>query len=127
MKRCIFLALLTLLLGCVSTHMKQFIGKDIRQVIVNSGMPVNEFDMGDGRRAYQFYWGGGTMTLPQTATQQGSVNVVGNTGYFNATTVTSPGGTFSSQGCLITYFARQNKETEAWIVESINYPQRLVC
>lgn len=129
MLRTILIPLLciVMLAGCVSTHMKQFIGKDIRYVIVDSGTPVNEFDMGDGRRAYQFYWGGGTMVLPQTTTQQGSVNIIGNTGQFNSTTVTSPGGVFSSQGCLITYFAMQNKETKAWIVEDISYPQRLAC
>ena len=118
---------LFLLTGCVSSHMKQFIGKDIRYVIVESGAPVNEFDMGDGRRAYQFYWGGGTVVLPQTTTERGSVSVTGNTGQFNSTTVTNPGGVFTSKGCLITYFARQNKETGAWIVEDIYYPQRLSC
>ena len=116
-----------LLASCVSTHMKQFIGKDIHYVMVDSGAPVNEFDMGDGRRAYQFYWGGGTMVLPQTTTQQGSVSVTGSTGQFNSTTVTNPGGVFSSPGCLITYFARQNKETGGWIVEDISYPSGLVC
>ena len=37
-------------LGCVSTHMKQYLGKDARYVAVDSGPPVNVFDMPDGRR-----------------------------------------------------------------------------
>ena len=32
------------LTGCVSTHMRQFIGQDVREVVLSDGPPVNVFD-----------------------------------------------------------------------------------
>ena len=55
-------------LACVSTHMKQFIGKDVRYIAVEDGPPVNVFDMPDDRRAFQYYWGGGSYVVPTTTT-----------------------------------------------------------
>ena len=34
--------------GCVSTHMKQFIGKDAVYIQIEDGPPVNVFDLPDG-------------------------------------------------------------------------------
>src|SRR5690554_4707351 len=60
-----FIALFSVfLLGCVSTHMKQYLGKDIREVVLDSGPPVNAIDMEGGVRAFQFMWGGGTYRVP---------------------------------------------------------------
>ena len=70
----IVLLLASLLVGCVSSQMKQFIGKDISEVMVEHGRPHNVFDMPDGRKAYQFYWGGGSFALPQTTTGSANVN-----------------------------------------------------
>ena len=117
------LAATLLLAACVSTHMEQYVGRDIRDVMVDSGEPVNVFDMGDGRRAFQFYWGGGTIAVPQKTTTTGSV--VGNTVYLDSTTY--PGGVVHNPGCLITYFARHDEANNAWIVSEISYPERLVC
>ena len=117
------LATAILLTACVSTHMKQYVGRDIREVMVDGGEPANVFDMGDGRRAFQFYWGGGTFAVPQTTTTTGSV--VGNSVYLSSTTL--PGGVVHSPGCLITYFARYDDGGDAWIVSDIAYPDRLVC
>lgn len=58
----------SVLVGCVSDQMKQFIGKDISKVMVEHGRPNNVFKMPDGRKAYQFYWEGGTFGLRQTTT-----------------------------------------------------------
>jgi hypothetical protein len=103
--------------------MKQFIGKDIREVMVADGPPTYQFDMGDGRRAFQWYIGGGTYVTPQQTT--GTVSTIGNQSYLNATT--TGGQVISSQGCLVTYFARQPAGADSWVVESIKYPDRLVC
>ena len=113
--------------GCASTHMKQYMGQDIREVVIDSGPPINAFDMGDGQRAFQFLWGGGTVALPQVTTTSGQVNAVGNTAWFSGTAITSGGGTYHSDGCVLTYLTRWDVARKGWIVTSYRYPQRLVC
>ena len=52
MNRIILIVACTLIIsGCVSQVMKQYVGKDIREVYMEHGKPINEFDMADGRRA----------------------------------------------------------------------------
>ena len=114
-------------LACVSTHMKQYLGKDARYVAVDSGPPVNVFDMPDGRRAFQYYWGGGTYVVPETTTTDGQVQLVGDTAIYSEQRVKSGGFVVESKGCLITYFAEWNAEAAGWIVVDISYPRRLFC
>jgi hypothetical protein len=115
--------LLMLLSACVSTHMKKFVGKDIRDVMVADGPPVHQFDLGDGRRAFQWYIGGGTYVMPQTTT--GTVTAFGNQAFLNSTT--SGGQTVSSPGCLVTYFAKFDDVQNGWLVVDISYPDRIAC
>jgi hypothetical protein len=119
--------LLLLLTGCVSTHMKQYIGKDIREVILDSGPPLNAMNMGSGVRAFQFTWGGGSYTMPSTTTTQGTVTTYGNSAWLSANSITTGGGTIHSEGCIISYLATWNSDRETWIVKDIRYPDRLVC
>ena len=112
-----------LLNGCDSAHMKQFVGKDIRDVMMVSGKPSNVFDMSDGRRAFQFYWGGGEFPIPGTTIGTGSV--VGNTALINSSTI--GGGTINTKGCLITYIAQRNEVSAPWIVVETRYPSGLFC
>ncbi|WP_372376335.1 hypothetical protein ACDI35_08680 [Xanthomonas axonopodis pv. cajani] len=79
MSRLIAIAFVAFLAGCASTEMKQYVGKDIREVILVNGPPINELDMEDGVRAFQFKWGGGTVALPQTSQTTGQVSSVGST------------------------------------------------
>ena len=60
----VILLVLFFMAGCASTHMQQYLGKDIREVVMDSGPPENVLDLGDGRRAFQFYWGGGSFLVP---------------------------------------------------------------
>lgn len=113
--------------GCVSTHMKKYIGKDVVYIAVDSGPPVNVFDMPDGRRAFQYYWGGGQYYLPKTTSTQGEVKLVGNAAYYSEQKVESGGFVIDNPGCLITYFAEWNSAKNGWIIVDISYPKRLVC
>lgn len=115
------------LVGCVSTHMKQFIGDDVREVVMSDGAPVNVFDYTDNRRVFQFYWGGGSVTLPGSSTTTGSAYAVGSTVYGSATTISTPAQTITSKGCLTSYITRWDEDRQGWIVEDINYPDRLFC
>lgn len=120
------LAMIALIAGCASTQMKRYIGQDITQVMLDYGQPESVLDLGDGKRGYQYRWGGGTFTTPTTATTRGSVTSTGNTASYNETTQVTGGQTIQSGGCLLTYIAEQN-EDERWIITDYNVPPQLVC
>lgn len=113
--------------GCVSTEMKSYMGKDVREAILVSGQPLAAIDMGNGVRAFQFKWGGGTFILPQTTHTTGQVTSYGNSAWLNATSITTGGGTFHSEGCVISYLTEWNERTQGWIVTGYRYPKQLVC
>jgi len=114
-------------LGCVSTHMKRYIGKDALYVAVDSGKPVNVFDMPNGRRAFQYYWGGGRHYIPRTTTTDGRIQLSGNSAYYSEQKIESGGFLLESEGCLITYFAEWDAVKRSWIVVDISYPKRAAC
>jgi hypothetical protein len=119
------LSILTLtvgLMGCVSQEMAGYMGKDITEVMMIQGRPVSEFDLPDGTRAFQYYWGGGTVAIPSTTTT--TFSVYGNQAIAN--TQGTPGGIVHSQGCLITYIGTPN-DKRSWTITDYRYPQRLVC
>jgi len=122
-----WVVLTILLTGCASTHMKQYMGQDIREVIIESGPPMNAFDMGDGQRAFQFLWGGGTVALPQITTGSGQVTAIGNAAWYSGTAITSGGGVYHSDGCVLTYLTRWDESRHGWVVVAYRYPQRMFC
>jgi hypothetical protein len=121
------LTLLSLLSGCVSTHMKVFVGKDIREVMMIEGPPINAFDLGEGRRAFQYRFGGGKFALPQTSNTTGTATVIGNSVWLDQRTITQPATVVESEGCLISYIAEYSATKSNWTVVDIRYPKRLVC
>ncbi len=100
MHRIILIVACTLMVsGCVSQLMKQYVGKDIREVYMEHGKPANEFDMADGRRVFQFYWG-----------------------------ESSSGSPFGRKGgCLLNYITKRDEANNTWIVVDYKYPDRMVC
>lgn len=113
--------------GCVSTHMKQYVGKDIREVMMDSGPPVAVYDLASGKRAFQYRWGGGVVTTPETSKTTGSATVVGDSVYLSRETIRMPSSSVYVEGCLINYIALFDERTEAWVIKEIRYPKRLVC
>jgi hypothetical protein len=113
--------------ACVSTHMKQFLGKDARMIQVKDGPPVNVFDLPDGRRAFQYLWGGGTYAVPATQTTQGRVQIIGDAIYYTEQKIGTGGYVVNNPGCLITYLAHWDAAKRGWIVDEISYPKRLAC
>jgi hypothetical protein len=113
--------------GCVSTHMKKFIGLDARYIEVESGPPVNVLDLPDGHRAFQYLWGGGTYVVPATTRTEGKGRLVGDAAYYSEERVQTGGFVVDNPGCLITYYSTWDAAKKGWIVTSISYPKRLVC
>ena len=113
--------------ACASKHMKQFIGRDVRYVVLEDGQPENVMDLPDGRRAFQFRWGGGTYVVPKTTDTQGQVQLVGNSAYYSERKLESGGFIVENPGCLLTYFARWDSTLGGWIVQEVSWPKKLVC
>lgn len=123
MNRGIFTALLALsLVGCASTAMKRYVGTSISEAYMAYGQPEAVFDLPDGRRAFQFYWGGGAGVVPGTS--RSTVAPVGG-GAYAVTTTSTPTMIYESKGCLVTLIARPVGND--FIVEEYRIPKRLVC
>ena len=125
MKRKIsILFVLVLLSGCASQIMQGFVGKDMREVMLEYGPPANAFDMGDGRRAFQ--WAiNSSYTTPSYATTTGTVNTVGASSWVNSNTVIHGGQTVNSK-CIYTMFGTWSESRKGWDIVGFKQP-RLDC
>lgn len=119
--RKLILVAAVLLSACVSTEMKGYVGKDVSEVLMAYGQPEQVLDLPDGRRAWQFRWGGGRAVLPGRA--QTTVQSVGNTAV--GTTTATPSMIVDSEGCLITYIG--TRTGNYWTITDIRVPKQLVC
>src|ERR1700690_145469 len=54
MKAGLVICLAAMLTGCVADKMRSYIGTDIRTVELSYGPPINEIDLGNGTRAFQW-------------------------------------------------------------------------
>jgi hypothetical protein len=118
----IFLPVLALVLSsCASQFAKQYVGKDVVDIELDNGKPANIVELPDGRRFYQYYWGGGTFVTPQSTT--GTISTIGNTAFIS--TQTSPAVAVNSPGCLINFIAM--KREDRWIVIEARWPDRMFC
>jgi hypothetical protein len=121
------------LAGCVSTEMKTFVGKPVEETYFAYGKPENILELPDGRRAYQFRWGGGTVVVPERRTTEATVRsgtVLPSPGFpqsakVTATTTTTPARIYESAGCLITFIARDSGR--GFVIEEYRIPKQLVC
>lgn len=108
--------------GCASSIMNGFVGQPIQQAMVKYGSPSNAFDMGDGRRAFQW-----TMrrnyTAPTLVSNRGSAYPIGNNVWWTQNT-TITGGQTSTSECNYTMYGRWNGS--AWMIEGFEKP-RFMC
>lgn len=121
MRRLVLIAAASLSTGCVSTEMKSYVGKDVSEVLMTYGQPENVIDLPDGRRAWQFRWGGGSGVIPGRS--QTTVQAIGTTAV--ATTTAMPATVVHSEGCLITYIG--TRSGNSWTITDIRVPKQLVC
>lgn len=110
------------LTGCASTAMKQYVGGSVSEAYMSYGVPEAIFDLPDGRRAFQFYWGGSRAVIP--ANERTTIRPSGF-GAYEVTTTGTPAMAYESKGCLVTLIARP--EGNDFIVEEYRIPKRLVC
>ncbi len=135
--------------GCASKIMQGFVGKDIRQVVLDYGTPINAMDMGNGVRAFQWKMTNYTHTTPTYINSSSSGSAYGSSytsgqgsvygsnynynsrtnynmnAYINTNTVITHSQTYDLT-CLYTLFARWDKGRKGWIVTSFKKPN-LMC
>ena len=125
MKKIALLIFFTIgLAGCASQTMQSYMGKDVREVMLDYGPPANAFDMGDGRRAFQWVIGS-SYTMPTTAHTSGTVNTIASTTWVNSNTVITGGQTINSK-CVYTLFGRWNEPKQGWSLMEFKKPN-LMC
>ena len=118
-------AALAMLIGCASQIMGKYVGQDIREVAISYGPPSNAFDLGDGRRVFQ--WITETnLTAPGHSATTGTATVVGPTVWMNSQTQITPAQTISQQD-VCSYIAKWDQPTNSWLVTEVRIPRGLVA
>ena len=113
------------LAGCVTASqvLQGYMGRPIQDAVVDYGPPANVFDMGDGRRAFQWSM---TRSYQMPTTTQTNVNVYAPPGgaFINGTaTSRTTGGQVVESTCLYTAFASWDASRNAWIVVGFQKPR----
>lgn len=122
MRLAIILASLAALAACASTEMRPYIGQPIEEVLLRYGAPEQVIDMGEGRRAYQFRWGGGAAILPGSSVSTGTTTG----GITTVNTTSMPGMVVNSPGCLMAFIASDHGGGR-YVVDEIRPPSELAC
>ena len=110
--------------GCASKIMQSYVGQDVRKVMLTYGKPSNAFNMGNGKRAFQ--WNKHkTYVTPTYTNTSGYLSRYGSYATYNAYTRTT-GGQVIHSSCVYTLFAKWSTKRNAWIVTGFQKP-KLSC
>ena len=115
-KLCVAIFSVFILASCATEILKSYVGKDVREVMLEQGPPVNAFDMGDGRRAFQWATSENIFLPGQTTTSTSVVN-----GWITTNTSTTPSQNISYE-CIYTVFAKWDAAKKGWIVVGYQEP-----
>lgn len=98
------------LAGCATQVMNEMVGKDISEIQVKYGPPVNVMKMPDGRTAFQWRMDQ-SFSMPTYATSSTTGNLYGTGNYATysgMTTTQVHGGGVFNQTCFYTLYAQKN-------------------
>lgn len=113
-----FLSLAGLLIGlsaCASDIMQGYVGRDITSVIAQYGPPAHEFDLPDGRRAFQWEMHD-TNYVPETVTYEEEYGPRRTRGV-----TTTTGGYSENEVCFYTMYASPS-HNGGWLVTGFEKP-----
>jgi hypothetical protein len=130
-KAALFLAILSLA-ACASQIMQSYVGKDIREAVMDYGPPVNAFDMPDGTRAFQWHEAV-TYSSPTfvnttgnlSGTTTGAGDFYSHNASLSSQAIVTP-GIVNTEQCFYTLFARKGATEGAWTVTGFKKP-RFAC
>jgi predicted small secreted protein len=104
-----------LLTGCVADTMRSYVGRDIRDVELTYGPPINQIDLGNGSRAFQW------AKVSVDTTPVSAVTTTDRDRRGRKTTQTQfTGGDQTVTRCLYTFIA--TRSADSWIVTGIRQP-----
>jgi hypothetical protein len=110
-------ACLMLLSACAADTMRAYIGQDIRNVELAYGPPINQIDLGNGTRAFQWLKVS-TDTTPLTAVSTTDRDKKGR----KTTETQFVGRDTTVTRCLYTFLTTWNPSANGWIVTGIRQP-----
>ena len=110
-----------LLTGCASDIMKGYVGQPLQAAMVDYGPPSNAFDMGDGRRAFQWAMAS-SYTTPTYVQNQGSATPLGNAVWWTQNTQIIGGQTVETS-CNYTLYGRWDDSANVWRIEGFEKPK----
>ncbi len=97
--------------------MRSYIGQDIRAVELAYGPPVNQIDLGNGMRAFQW------QKISVDTTPVSAVTTTDKDKKGRKTTQTQfVGGDQTVTRCLYTFITNRNPQGNGWIVSGIREP-----
>ena len=100
--------------------MKGYVGQSLQQVMVKRGAPANAFDMGDGRRAFQWVITQ-TYVAPVNVQNSGNAYSFGNSVNWSQNTQIT-GGQPITNACAYTMYGRWNEDRKIWLMEGFEKP-----
>jgi len=104
--------------------MQGMVGQPITVAVVRNGPPTNAFDMGDGRRAFQ--WAkSASYTTPTQVQNRGTASPMGNSVWWQQSSQITGGQTIHSE-CLYTLYGRWDDAAQFWRIEGFERP-RFMC
>lgn len=110
-------ACMMLLTACAADTMRTYVGQDIRNVELAYGPPVNQIDLGNGARAFQW------LKISTDSTPLTAVSTTERDKKGRKTTETQfVGGDTSVTRCLYTFLTTWNPAANSWIVTGIRQP-----
>ena len=111
------IAAATLLAGCAADTMRSYVGQDIRKVELSYGPPVNQIDLGNGSRAFQW----AKVSVDTTPGSAVSTTERDKKGRKTTQTQFTPGSQTVTR-CFYTFITTRNPQGNAWIVTGIREP-----
>ncbi len=108
---------LILMIGCAADTMRGFVGQDIRAVELAYGPPVNQVDLGNGVRAFQW----NKVSVDTTPTSVVTTTDKDKKGRKTTQTQVIPGSQ-TVTNCLYTFYTAWNSQSSGWIVTGFRQP-----
>jgi hypothetical protein len=110
-------ASMILLAACVADTMRSYVGQDIKAVELAYGPPVNQIDLGNGIRAFQW------SKISVDNTPASAVTTTEKDKRGRRTTRTQfVGGDQTVTNCLYTFLAAWSPQRSGWIVTGFRQP-----
>ena len=105
------------LISCTADQMRTYIGQDIRMVELSYGPPINQINLGNGTRAFQW------QKISVETTPVSAVSTTEKEKKGRRTTQTQYiGGDTSVTKCLYTFITMWNPQANGWVVTGIREP-----